>query len=139
MPIKEKTLIKLNVQRTLNPFTPQIKLHPISWQYPLINYLLFKNGFGLVSWGTHANSRSWTIWWWIDCCCSCIPQWWHWCWGWNCKQRDRIFSEVSFLNEIGILLPKLFWPTVRKNCSSDQKSFWNSRLKAENFQKFWGH
>ena len=23
----------------------------------------------------------------------------------------------------GILLPKLFWPTVRKNCSSDQEKF----------------
>ena len=32
----------------------------------------------------------------------------------------------------GILLPKLFWPTVRKNCSSDQEKFWNSRLKAKN-------
>ena len=37
----------------------------------------------------------------------------------------------------GILLPKLFWPTMRKNCSSDRENFWNSRLKAENFQKFW--
>ena len=31
----------------------------------------------------------------------------------------------------GILLPKLFWPTVRKNCSSDWENFWNSKLKAE--------
>ena len=34
--------------------------------------------------------------------------------------------------DIGILLPKLFWPTVRKNCSSDREKCWNSRLKAEN-------
>ena len=35
----------------------------------------------------------------------------------------------------GILLPKLFWPTLRKNCSSDQeKFFWNSRLKAKFFE-----
>ena len=40
-------------------------------------------------------------------------------------------------NKFGILLPKLFLPTVRKNCSSDRKNFWNSRLKAENFQNFW--
>ena len=39
----------------------------------------------------------------------------------------------------GILLPKLFWPTVRKNCSSYQEKFWNSRLKAENLQTFWDH
>ena len=35
-----------------------------------------------------------------------------------------------------ILLPKLFWPIVRKNCSSDRENFWNSRLKAENLQSF---
>ena len=33
------------------------------------------------------------------------------------------------------LLPKLFWPTGRKNCSSDQEKLLNSRLKAENLQK----
>ena len=31
------------------------------------------------------------------------------------------------MNEIGILLPKLLWPTVRKNCSSD----WEKLLKFE--------
>ena len=36
----------------------------------------------------------------------------------------------------GILLPKLFWPTVRKKCSSDRKNFCNSRQKAENLQTF---
>ena len=35
----------------------------------------------------------------------------------------------------GILLPKLFWPTVRKNCSSDQEKLLDSRLKAKNLQK----
>ena len=30
---------------------------------------------------------------------------------------------------IGILLPKLFWPTVRKNCPSDREIFWNSRQR----------
>ena len=39
----------------------------------------------------------------------------------------------------GILLQKLFWPTVRKNCSSDRENFWNLRLKAENLQNFWDH
>ena len=37
----------------------------------------------------------------------------------------------------GILLPKLFWPTVRKkNVLVIEKNFWNSRLKAENLQIF---
>ena len=31
----------------------------------------------------------------------------------------------------GILLPKLFGPTVRKNCSSDRK-----KIETENLQKF---
>ena len=44
----------------------------------------------------------------------------------------------------GILLPKLFWPTVRKKCSSDweknlklEAEGW--RLKAQNVQKIWDH
>ena len=52
-------------------------------------------------------------------------------------QRTICSFFAYFLN--GILLPKLFWPTVRKYCSSDRKNFWNSRLKAENFQIFWDH
>ena len=32
----------------------------------------------------------------------------------------------------GILLSKLFWPTVRKIVLVVEKNFWNSRLKAEN-------
>ena len=38
---------------------------------------------------------------------------------------------------IGILLPKLFWPTVRKNCSSDQEKL--LKFMAENLQTFWDH
>jgi hypothetical protein len=29
-------------------------------------------------------------------------------------------GEQHFLNQIGILLPKLFWPTAKKNCPSDR-------------------
>ena len=36
----------------------------------------------------------------------------------------------------GILLPKLFWPTVRKNVLVFEKNFCNSKLKAENLQNF---
>ena len=43
------------------------------------------------------------------------------------------------LRRNGILLPKLFSPTVRKNCSSDRERFGNSRLKAENLQNIWDH
>ena len=36
---------------------------------------------------------------------------------WSKKPKNANF----FLNENGILLPKLFWPIVRKNCSSDRE------------------
>ena len=44
-----------------------------------------------------------------------------------------------FLLKNGILLPELFWPTLRKNVLVIEKNFWNSRLKAENLQNFWDH
>ena len=34
--------------------------------------------------------------------------------------HDYVFWLLSMAKN-GILLPKLFWPTVRKNCSSDQE------------------
>ena len=34
------------------------------------------------------------------------------------KQQQQLFNTIN-----GILLPKLFWPTVRKNCSSDREKF----------------
>ena len=52
----------------------------------------------------------------------------------NFKTIHFIFSSGN-----GILLPKLFWPTVRKNCFSDWEKLWILRLKAEYFQKFWDH
>ena len=37
----------------------------------------------------------------------------------------------------GILLPKLFWPTVRKNVLVIEKKL--LKFKAENLQKIWDH
>ena len=42
-------------------------------------------------------------------------------------------SERSLQN--GILLPKLFWPTVRKNCSSDQIKLWKFEAEGREFAK----
>ena len=50
------------------------------------------------------------------------------------SHRKSSFRAKPLYFGFGILLPKLFWPTVRKNCSSDQEKFWNSRLRAENLQ-----
>ena len=36
----------------------------------------------------------------------------------------------------GILLPKLFWPTVRKNCSSDRENLLKFQAEGQEFEKF---
>ena len=46
------------------------------------------------------------------------------------------FFYYSLVLKNGILLPNLFWPTVRKNWSSDLKMFANSRPSASNFKSF---
>ena len=50
-----------------------------------------------------------------------------------------ICPALIWSKKIGIFIPKLFWPTVKKNCSGDRENFWNSRLKAKNLQNFWDH
>ena len=40
----------------------------------------------------------------------------------NTDCKNSVLFFVSSGNN-GILLPKLFWPTVRKNCSRDQEKF----------------
>ena len=37
--------------------------------------------------------------------------------------------------EKGILLPKLFWPTVRKNCSSDREKLLKFEAEGREFSK----
>ena len=48
-------------------------------------------------------------------------------------------DPVKYKAYNGILLPKLFWPTVRKNVIVIEKNFWNSRLKAKYLKIFWDH
>ena len=36
----------------------------------------------------------------------------------------------------GILLPKLFWPTMRKNCSSDREKLLKFEAEGREFAKF---
>ena len=49
----------------------------------------------------------------------------------RCTGIDRFL--ISLKNENGILLPKLIWSTVRKNCSSDQEKL----SKFETLQILW--
>ena len=53
------------------------------------------------------------------------------------NRQPNLQSERTLIN--GILLPKLFWPTMRKNVLVIKKNFWNSKLKAENLKLFWDH
>ena len=39
----------------------------------------------------------------------------------------------------GILLPKLFWPTVKKNCSSDREKLLKFEAEGREFSKFLDH
>ena len=48
--------------------------------------------------------------------------------GWN-----LLYAELM---KIGILLPKLFWLTVRKNCSSDQEQLLKFEAEGREFSKF---
>ena len=41
----------------------------------------------------------------------------------------------TFFCKNGILLPKLFWPTVRKKCSSDQEKLWKFEAEGQEFTK----
>ena len=82
------------------------------------------------------------------------PGWWRAWWGrpcatcpsrhWTCVARclkliwKLIFIWKSIWNLIwnGILLPKLFWPTVRKNCSSDREKHLKFKAEGQEFAKF---
>ena len=44
--------------------------------------------------------------------------------------------EHSNYEKYGILLPKLFWPTVRKNCSSDREKLWKFEAEGREFANF---
>ena len=56
-------------------------------------------------------------------------------------QKWTLYARVCHKNKSrnGILLPKLFLPSVRKIALVIKKKIWNSRLKAENLQNFWYH
>ena len=50
--------------------------------------------------------------------------------------RNRLDPILGFLNiENGILLPKLFWPTVRRNYSNDQEKILKFEAEGREFAK----
>ena len=53
------------------------------------------------------------------------------------KAEEKKLGRKKTINlGIGILLPKLFWPTVRKNCSSDRKNLLKFEAEGQEFAKF---
>ena len=55
------------------------------------------------------------------------------------EEEDEEEEVIFRCLRIGILFPKLFWPTARNIVVVIEKNFWNLRLNAENLQKFWAH
>ena len=54
---------------------------------------------------------------------------------WYNPERVHIyFKEQGVRN--GILLPKLVWPTVRKNCSNDREKLLKFEAEGREFAKF---
>ena len=54
------------------------------------------------------------------------------------RQRNRhaMLAELTGREENGILLPKLFWPTVKKKCSSDREKHFKFEAEGREFVKF---
>ena len=50
--------------------------------------------------------------------------------------RDKWQSSSCKKLKYGILLPKLFWPTVRKNCSSDREKLLEFEAEGREFATF---
>ena len=51
-------------------------------------------------------------------------------------KESYVFNVGKILSRNGILLPKLFWPTVRKNCSSDREKLLKFEAEGWEFAKF---
>ena len=50
--------------------------------------------------------------------------------------NKKVMWKNFSLDYFGILLPKLFWPTVRKNCSTDQEKLLKFEAGGREFAKF---
>ena len=54
----------------------------------------------------------------------------------QCSENNKLSNARCFtIVRIGILLPKLFWPTVRKNCSSDREKLLKLEAEGREFAK----
>ena len=51
------------------------------------------------------------------------------------KQNAWVYAVIQMQKNNGILLPELFWPTVRKNCSIDQLKILKFEAEGREFTK----
>ena len=52
------------------------------------------------------------------------------------QPRAKNIFEWTQMDGSGILLPKFFWPTVRKNCSNDREKLFKFKVEGLEFAKF---
>ena len=52
-------------------------------------------------------------------------------------EREKRFQHSQNEVHTGILLPKLFWPTVRKKCSTDWEKLLEFEAEGQEFEKIW--
>ena len=55
---------------------------------------------------------------------------------WLCYMWCPMEVQKRISSRYGILLPKLFWPTVGKNCSRDREKVLNFKAEGREFSKF---
>ena len=53
---------------------------------------------------------------------------------WTCQTKKKYVVRGN-----GILLLKLFWPTVRKKCSIDREKLLKFEAEGRELQKIWDH
>ena len=58
--------------------------------------------------------------------------------GWKIEYAHWIMCTVLKLRN-GILLPKLFWPTDRKNCPSGREKLLKFEAEGQEFANFWDY
>ena len=63
-------------------------------------------------------------------------QFWSYCHSAVKLQISKNFIKDRKFQKNGILLPKLFWPTVRKNCPSDREKLLKFEAEGREFAKF---
>ena len=56
--------------------------------------------------------------------------------GWSIYSSQRCKNKKLEKIKNDILLPKLFWPTVRNNCSSDQEKLLKFEAESREFAEF---